>query len=207
RLRMSIRLASALPAEPGVRPVMATIAVVYHEGRILLVRRANPPDAGFWGFPGGKIEVGERIEDAAVRELFEETGVRGEARCVFTAVDAFDRDALGRLRQHFVLIAVLCEWKSGTPIAGDDALEARLFRLDDLEEAGLAPRLLGTRLFEPYRGRPGSINRWRDRHECINRLPQTRRHFGNIGAVSSDRSERVFHQIRGIQGRNKNVGM
>ena len=135
---MSSHLASALPAEPGVRPVVATIAVVYHEGRILLVRRANPPDAGFWGFPGGKIELGERIEDAAVRELLEETGVRARAVRVFTAVDAFDRDASGRLRRHFVLVAVLCEWNSGTPVAGDDALEARWFRLDDLDDAGLS---------------------------------------------------------------------
>jgi len=124
--------------ELAVRPVVATIATVIHEGRILLVRRANPPDAGRWGFPGGKIEAGETIESAAIRELLEETGVRGEARRVFNAVDAFDRDAGGRLLQHFVLIAVLCDWTSGEPIAGDDALEARWFKLDDLDDAGLA---------------------------------------------------------------------
>nr|WP_205520603.1 NUDIX domain-containing protein [Propylenella binzhouense] len=58
----------------ATHPVAATIAAVFHEERILLVRRANPPDAGRWGFPGGKIEAGEPIETAAVRELFEETG-------------------------------------------------------------------------------------------------------------------------------------
>ncbi|SDG79056.1 NUDIX hydrolase [Roseospirillum parvum] len=119
-------------------PIAATIAAVIHEGRILLVRRANPPDAGRWGFPGGKIEAGEPMETAAVRELFEETGVRGQARRVFTAVDAFDRDEHGRLRRHFVLIAVLCDWVAGDPVAGDDALEARWFRLDELDGAGLA---------------------------------------------------------------------
>lgn len=120
------------------RPIAATIAIVIREGYVLLVRRANPPDAGLWGFPGGKIEIGETIESAAVRELLEETGVRAEAQRVFTAVDAFDRDGSGRLCQHFVLIAVLCRWSSGEPIAGDDALEARWFQLEELNETGLA---------------------------------------------------------------------
>jgi mutator protein MutT len=119
-------------------PIAATIAAVFHEERILLVRRANPPDAGRWGFPGGKIEAGEPIETAAVRELFEETGIRGQARRVFTAVDAFDRDENGRLRRHFVLIAVLCDWIAGDPVAGDDALEAQWFRLDELDDTRLA---------------------------------------------------------------------
>ncbi|WP_231803269.1 NUDIX hydrolase [Stenotrophomonas sp. MMGLT7] len=116
----------------------AAIATVFRDGKVLLVRRANPPDAGRWGFPGGKIESGERIEDAAVRELREETGVHAEAHRVFTAVDVFDRDEGDRLRRHFVLIAVLCEWRSGEPIAGDDALEARWFGLDELDDAGIA---------------------------------------------------------------------
>ncbi|WP_217999583.1 NUDIX hydrolase [Thauera butanivorans] len=111
---------------------------MFLDGRILLVRRANPPDAGRWGFPGGKIDAGETIENAAVRELLEETGVHAEAHRVFTAVDVFDRDGGGRLRRHFVLIAVLCKWQSGQPIAGDDALEARWFELDELDESGLA---------------------------------------------------------------------
>ncbi|MFC0219852.1 NUDIX hydrolase [Pseudochelatococcus lubricantis] len=118
-------------------PVAAVIAVVFHEGRVLLVRRANPPDAGLWGFPGGKIEAGEAIADAAVRELLEETGVRGEARRVLTALDAFDRAADGRLRRHFILIAVLCRWIAGEPVAADDALEARWFTPDELDDASL----------------------------------------------------------------------
>lgn len=119
------------------RPIAATIAVI-REGRVLLVRRAKPPDARHWGFPGGKIEAGEMIHDAAVRELLEETEVRAYARRTFTAVDAFDRDGSGRLRQHFVLIAVLCQWISGEPVADDDALEARWFRLAELDDKGLA---------------------------------------------------------------------
>lgn len=123
------------------RPIPATLAVVIHDKRVLLVRRANPPDAGLWGFPGGKIDLGETIEAAAERELFEETGVRGQALDIVTAVDAFDRDDNGDnegdLRFHYILIAVRCRWLSGEPIAGDDALEARWFALDELESADL----------------------------------------------------------------------
>ena len=121
-----------------VRPIVATIATVFRDGNVLLVRRANPPDVGKWGFPGGKVDLGECLKDAAIRELFEETGVRATAQRVFTAVDAFDHDEDGVVRHHYVLVAVLCTWVSGEPIAGDDALEARWFPLHALEEADLA---------------------------------------------------------------------
>lgn len=124
--------------DTAARPIAAAIAVVIHDRQVLLVRRANPPDAGLWGFPGGKIDVGETIETAAIRELYEETGVRGEARCAFTAVDAFERDEDGEIRRHFILIAILCRWLSGEPVAADDALDARWFDIASLANADLA---------------------------------------------------------------------
>lgn len=120
------------------RPIPAALAVVIRGKSLLLVRRANPPDAGLWGFPGGKIELGETLAHAAVRELFEETGVTAEAGPVFTAVDAFDRDPDGRLREHYVLIAVACSWQHGEPLAGDDALEAAWHDLATLDSNLLA---------------------------------------------------------------------
>jgi 8-oxo-dGTP diphosphatase len=113
-------------------PIPAVIAVVVRDGRTLLVRRANPPDAGLWGFPGGRIEHGETVRAAALRELLEETSVLGEAQDIITALDVLDRSNDGTLRHHFILIAVLCRWLSGVPTAGDDALEARWFRIADL---------------------------------------------------------------------------
>ena len=58
--------------------------------------------------------------------------MRAEARCVFNALDAFDYDQEGLLRRQFVMIAVLCTWVSGTPIAGDDATEAAWFPIATL---------------------------------------------------------------------------
>ncbi len=134
----SAAMHSSVLSGPTPHPIPATIAVVFRGRSVLLVRRANPPDATLWGFPGGKIDFGESIERAAVRELYEETGIRADAGPVFTAVDAFDGAAGPDAKAHYVLIAVLCHWRAGEPQAGDDALEARWHDLDNLEHAGLA---------------------------------------------------------------------
>jgi len=114
-------------------PCVAVLAVLARAQRVLLVRRANPPDAGLWGFPGGRIEWGEPIGEAALRELFEETAVRARPLRVLGALDMVDRDPLGAVRYHFVLIPVLCQWQSGEAKAGDDAEAARWFSAEDLQ--------------------------------------------------------------------------
>ena len=124
-----------------MRPIPAVIGVIFREGRVLLVRRANPPDVGKWGFPGGKIERGESIARAAEREIMEETGITARAGRVFTAVDCFDRREDGLLHQHFILLAVACEWLAGEPVGADDALEARWFTEEEWGGSDLALRL------------------------------------------------------------------
>ncbi len=116
-----------------LRPIAAAIAVVVRDGQVILVRRANPPDKGYWGFPGGRIELGESTAHAAVRELREETGVTARPIESFAAIDVVDRGEDGAILHHFVLAAVLCEWLAGDPRASDDALEARWFDLPTLE--------------------------------------------------------------------------
>lgn len=122
----------------SLSPVPAVIAVIVHEGRTLLVRRANPPDAGLWGFPGGKIEFGETVKDAAMRELLEETGVVAQAQDIITTLDILVHDPSGAMRQHYILIAVQCRWISGDPVAGDDAIEARWFPIAELDPDRIA---------------------------------------------------------------------
>lgn len=112
----------------GERPVPAVIAVIPRGDSVLLVRRGRPPNAGAWGFPGGKIEFGEGLRAAAERETFEETGVRVTAVRVLDCVDAISEGGW-----HYVLVAVLCGWNGGEPVAGDDAAEAIWVPLADLD--------------------------------------------------------------------------
>ncbi len=114
-------------ADDRSTPVAAAIAVVVRGERLLLVRRSHKPDAGRWGFPGGKIEAGETIVAAALRELAEETGVAADPVAVLTAVDVIRRE--GDRRHHYVLIAVLCRWRSGEGAAASDAEEIGWFDL------------------------------------------------------------------------------
>ena len=129
-----------MSSDQSLRPVAATLAAVIHQDRILLIRRANRPDAGRWAFPGGKIRAGETILAAAHRELAEETGVQAHALHVFDALDVFDREPSPTplAYSHFILIAVLFRWQEGEPQAGDDALDARWFSDAELDSLDVA---------------------------------------------------------------------
>jgi ADP-ribose pyrophosphatase YjhB (NUDIX family) len=118
-------------------PRLAVLAVVVRGDQALLVRRANPPDAGLWGFPGGKVDWGEPVEAAALRELAEETGITATAGPVLACTDAISRDETGAIAFHYHLVAVACHWQAGAPQAGDDALEAAWVAQDDILSGAL----------------------------------------------------------------------
>ena len=118
----------------AVVPVAAVLAVVARDGQVLLVRRANPPDQGLWGFPGGRIEAGETMLAATVRELAEETGIVAQAGRLIEAFDLLDHAPDGSLRHHYVVLVVACAWQSGDPVPGDDALEAAWFEVAALQD-------------------------------------------------------------------------
>jgi 8-oxo-dGTP diphosphatase len=103
------------------RPIVAVLAVVLRGDRALIVQRAQQPNAGRWGFPGGVLELGETVVDGAMRELREETGVVAEPAGWLNVHDAVSRDSEGRVQFHYVLIAVRGIWQQGEGEAADDA--------------------------------------------------------------------------------------
>jgi 8-oxo-dGTP diphosphatase len=115
------------------QPRVGVLAVVRRGDRLLLVRRMNPPDAGKWGFPGGAQELGETVAEAAARELREETGIEAAASGVLDVVDFIERDASGRVRFHYALVAVLMTWRAGEGIAADDIDALAWVRLDEID--------------------------------------------------------------------------
>ncbi len=99
--------------------------LIEKDGRYLLIKRAADPDKGMWSVPGGLVEVGERVRDAAVREALEETGLRVELVDRLGVVDKIMRDDEGRVRYHFIIVQFLARIVEGEVKAMDDALEAR----------------------------------------------------------------------------------
>lgn len=94
--------------------------VVDKEGRVLLIRRGRPPFEGHYALPGGFVDVGETVEDAARRELLEETGVSVKKIELIGVYSDPDRDPRG----HTCSVAYLARVKSAKAVAGDDAAAA-----------------------------------------------------------------------------------
>lgn len=116
------------------RPRVAVLAVTFGGNEVILVQRKNEPQKGSWGFPGGSVELGESLAESARRELLEETGVTAEVLGEVEIVELRETDSVGHFH-HFVLIAMLCRYKSGELTAGDDAADCRWVRVPNgLEE-------------------------------------------------------------------------
>jgi ADP-ribose pyrophosphatase YjhB (NUDIX family) len=101
-------------------PRVGVGVIVWRDGRVLLVRRTRPPQAGEWSLPGGGQELGETLFETARREVAEETGLEVAPTGVLTAVDSIHRDEAGRVRFHYTLIDVLADWQSGEAAPRDD---------------------------------------------------------------------------------------
>lgn len=117
-------------------PEVCVGAIAVDDERLLLVRRGRGPAAGYWSVPGGRVELGETLAEAVVRELAEETGLEGVCGGL---VDWVERVGDGR---HFVIFDFLVEvLVPGVPRAGDDAAEAAWVPLHEVGDLTLVDGL------------------------------------------------------------------
>jgi 8-oxo-dGTP diphosphatase len=114
-------------------------AIVIRDGRILLVKRGSSPGKGLWAPPGGLVELGETIREAAEREILEETGITIRAKESFYTFDFIDRDKEGKIKYHYIIIDFLADYISGEPRASDDAIEVRWVLPEDIVDLDITP--------------------------------------------------------------------
>lgn len=107
------------------KPVPCVGIVCWRGDEVLLIRRGRAPRLGEWSIPGGKVEAGESLHAAALRELHEETGVRAELG------DLIDVYEILQPGVHYILIDYAARWLSGEPRPGDDADDACFLPLDE----------------------------------------------------------------------------
>jgi 8-oxo-dGTP diphosphatase len=126
------------PPSGDVDVIPAVSALVWHQGRLLLVRRKTPPLDGMWALPGGRIEAGESPETAVVREVREETGIRIVDP---VAVDTTDVVDAGGCRRYEITVFA-ARFAGGLPAAGDDAADARWLGPAQLRQLPVADQTL-----------------------------------------------------------------
>jgi 8-oxo-dGTP diphosphatase len=115
------------------RPIVGVGALLFDGDQVLLIQRGKPPLEGYWALPGGAVEAGERLEDAMIREVFEETGLHISADSIATVFERIMPDTEGRCEYHYVLIDFYCTIQGGELRPGDDSRDARWFRIAELE--------------------------------------------------------------------------
>lgn len=118
-------------------PLVGVGAVIVKDNLVLLVRRGQAPLLGEWSLPGGVLECGETLRDAAIREALEETGLEVETGMLLGVYERVIRSENGRVRYHYVLIDFLCRVVAGDLKAGSDAADVRWFESAELDGLNL----------------------------------------------------------------------
>jgi 8-oxo-dGTP diphosphatase len=113
-------------------PLVGVGLIIIENSRVVLVKRAHPPLQAQWSIPGGVLEVGELVREAAIREAREETGLTVEPGELLGVYDRILRTADQRVQYHYVLIDFLCRRVAGDLAAATDAADVRWVRQEEL---------------------------------------------------------------------------
>lgn len=117
-------IASKFPLSIG-RPVLAASIAVFRHGKVLLAQRAKAPGFGLFSLPGGRVEPGETMRDAVLRELREEVGLSASITGFVDHVEHIEHGEDGTLRAHAVIVAFTGEWLEGEPSLSDEVSDIR----------------------------------------------------------------------------------
>ncbi|MGC8573409.1 MAG: hypothetical protein C0171_05505 [Caldisphaera sp.] len=135
-------------------PLVGVGTLLIRGSEILLIKRFNSPEKGKWAIPGGHVELGERLLDAAKREFLEETGIDTEPLGVVNVDEIITRNSLNEVLFHYILVTILMKDNGKTPVAGSDAMDAKFFNirqaesLDDISitTKGLIKKILSNKI-------------------------------------------------------------
>lgn len=125
------------------RPFVAASAAVLRDGKVLVAARARPPLRAIFSLPGGLVEPGETLAEAALRELREETGLVAAIIGALAPIQFIEADAGGRARHHFVICPHAARWIAGEPQVGDEALAFRWLAPAEIGSVPTTPDLDG----------------------------------------------------------------
>ena len=135
---ISLRMPTPMKREFPEVPLVGVGAIIIEDARVVLVKRLHPPLQAEWSIPGGVLEIGEMVREAAIREAREETGLTVETGELLGVFDRILRDPQQRVQYHYVLIDYLCRRVAGDLAAASDAGEVRWFRSEELPALALA---------------------------------------------------------------------
>lgn len=126
----------AAPPHPTAPKVGVGVILIKND-QVLLVQRANPPGAGKWSLPGGKQKLGETAQDAARRELREETGLECGELILAGYVDSIHHDQTGQILFHYTILDFMARYIGGEPCAADDTLAVAWVTPDEFDDYDL----------------------------------------------------------------------
>jgi len=107
------------------RPFLAVSAAIFRNGKVLVVRRARKPALNLYTLPGGAVEAGETLVEAAIREVREETSLSIEPIALAGHREVIARDDAGKVERHFVILCFASRWLSGEPVLSDELDDSR----------------------------------------------------------------------------------
>jgi len=129
-----------------VRPHVGVGILLVRDNSLLLIKRKYNPDAGYWSIPGGHLDLGEKVQVAAEREAYEETGFKVKVTKLAGIIDKIMYDDNGKIEYHYVLLNYFVEQIDGRtdnpPNAQDDALDARFVPFTQLKDYKLTKSLI-----------------------------------------------------------------